>query len=330
MGKKQFQARVVAGRYTLPAAVLLVVACRVAMAALLPGGGQGGGGTLWRQHVTLPPSLWLYWGGFLLHVGVGWLLIALNNAFGIIRTRASFQTVVYLLLATVLCADLYTPRAGDVVAVLFVVSLFFLFRSYRHPASSTHLFVAAACLGVGSLAVPPVLFLLPCYWIGAYTFQSLTARSFLASVVGVALPYWFLLAHACWHGQMELFTAPFLDLAAVRPPLEGLDARRLCQWGYLFVLYAAAAGRFFAKGYEDKIRTRCFLRFFILVSFCLFVYLVLQPLAGEALVPLLAVCVSILAGHLFVLSHGRAAGLFFVLALAGIAALFVLDLWMLS
>ena len=66
------------------------------------------------------------------------------------------------------------------------------------------------------------------------------------------------------------------------------------------------------------------------MGFCLFVYVLLQPVTGEQLVPVLLVCVSILAGHLFVLSRGRVANVFFILALLGVLALFVYNLWMLS
>ncbi len=334
MGKKLFQARVVAGRYTLPAALALLLACRLLELWLQPvpaDDGDGGGGTLWRRYASLlPPGMFAYWAGVVLHVAVGWMLIVLNNTFAIIRTRASFQTSVYLLLTAVLCPALYVPRAGDVGTVLFVVSLFFLFRSYRRPAPSADLFAASACLALGSLAVPQLLLLLPLYWIGTYTFQSLTPRSFCASLVGAWLPYWFLLAHAWWYGEMDLFAAPWHDLATFTPLCRGLDVRRLCLLGYLFLLCAVAAGRFFAKGYEDKIRTRCYLRFFILTAFCLLAFVVLQPSVGQTLVPLLTVCVSVLAGHLFVLSRGRAANVFFLFSLLGLLALFVLNLWMLS
>ena len=331
MAKKRFQANVVAGRYTLPATLLIVVVCRVVGQALLSEPGlSGGGGALWRQYVCLSPDAAFYWGSFLLHVAVGWLLIVLNNAYAFIRTRASFQTSVYLLLMTVFGLGLYVPRAGDVASLLFVVSLFFLFRCYRNPPATGDLFLSAVCLSLGSLAVPQFLYLLPLYVVGVYTFQSLTFRGFFALLVGCVLPYWFLLAHAYWYGQMELFTAPFQDLASFQPLLEGLDRRRVFLLGYLFVLYAVSAGRFLAKGYEDKIRTRCYLRFFILMGFCLFVYVLLQPVTGEQLVPVLLVCVSILAGHLFVLSRGRVANVFFILALLGVLALFVYNLWMLS
>lgn len=330
MGRKRFQAKVVTGRYTLPAALLIALVCRLAGLAVLPADAPAGGSTLWAEYVALPAGQLAYWGCFALQLLAGWLLIVLNNTFAIIRTRASFQTSVYLLLLTALCTGLYSPHAGDAAALLCVISFFFLFHSYRHPAPSGYVFGATAFLALGSLAVPQMLWLLPFYWIGAYLFQSLTWRSFFASLVGCALPYWFLLGHAVWHGQMELFTAPFADAVRFTPVFEGLDGRRAAGLAYLFVLFIVSIGRFAARGYEDRIRTQCYLRFFIWLAFCLFAFALLQPTLGDVLLPLIAVCVSILAGHLFVLSDSRVTNVFFIVALAATFVLFVFNLWTLS
>lgn len=76
---------------------------------------------------------------------------------------------------------------------------------------------------------------------------------------------------------------------------------------YLFVLFLVAACHVLLRGLDDKIRTRCFLRFFVLLGVCLFLLVCLQPPLYAVLLPVLAVCVSVLAGHLFVLTHGRGA-----------------------
>ena len=328
--KKRFQARVVAGRYTLPAALLIVFACRLLAQAVLPVQGRPAGeGSLWAGYVSLPPAL-AYWGGFLAQALAGCLLIVLNNAFALIRIRASFQTAVWFALLASFPPALYALHAGDAAALAFVCALYFLFGSYRHPSAPSFLFAAATCWGVGCLAVPQLVFFLPFLWIGAWMFQSLSLRGFLATLLGWALPYWFLLGHAYWHGQMDLFLAPFRDMARVAPPFRGFDAPMAGMLGYLFVLWAVAAGRFFAKGYEDKIRTRNYLRFLVWMALAFFFYAVLQPPYGALLMPLSAACVSVLAGHLFVLGHGRMANAFFILALAGVFALYLWNVWRLS
>ena len=329
MRTKRFQSRVASWRYTLLAAFLIALACRGVALPVLPSlPVAAGGGTLWAQAAGWLQGLPAYWGGFLWQLLVGWLLILLNNAFALIRVRASFQSAVFLLLTAAVGPAYYPLQAGDAGAAAVVASLFFLFRSYRAPSAAADHFLAAACLGLGSLAVPQLLFFLPLYWVGGYWFQSLSFKSFCGSLMGAMLPYWFLFAHAYWYGDLPLFFAPFLDLAGFDPLFQGLDAGRAVLLAYLFLLFAVSAGHFLSWGHEDKIRTRCHLRFFVLLSFFLFLYVFLQPQRGMCLVPVLAACTSVLAGHLFVLARGRVSNVFFVGVLWAAAGLYAFELWM--
>lgn len=329
MRTKRFQSRVASWRYTLLAALAIAAACRVVAWVVLPDlPVPSGGGTLWARFLGWLSGLPAWWGGFLCQLLVGWLLIMLNNTFVLIRVRASFQSAVFLLLTAVAGPAFYPLHAGDAAAAAVAASLFFLFRSYRDPSAAVDHFLAAACLGLGSLAVPQLLVFLPLYWVGGYWFQSLSVKSFCGSLLGVMLPYWFLFGHACWHGELSLFVAPFLDLARFAPLFQGLDGSRAVLLAYLFVLFAVSAGHFLSWGHEDKIRTRCHLRFFVLLSFCLFLYVFLQPQCGICLLPLLSASVSVLAGHLFVLARGRASNVFFISTLFASAGLYVFELWM--
>ena len=96
----------------------------------------------------------------------------------------------------------------------------------------------------------------------------------------------------------------------------------------LLVLFLAAGGHILVRGFDDKIRTRCHLRFFVLLSVCLFLYVFLQPQRGICLVPVLAACTGVLAGHLFVLAGGRASNAFFIGVLLAAAGLYAFELWM--
>ena len=66
----------------------------------------------------------------------------------------------------------------------------------------------------------------------------------------------------------------------------------------------------------------------VLLSFFLFLYVFLQPQRGMCLVPVLAACTSVLAGHLFVLARGRVSNAFFVGVLWAAAGLYAFELWM--
>ena len=82
-------------------------------------------------------------------------------------------------------------------------------------------------------------------------------------------------------------------------------------------------------GYEDKIRTRSYLHFLIFLTFCIFVYILLQPAQTFHLLPLLLIGVSILTGHFVVLTNSRASNVFFICALTGLILLFGFNVWML-
>lgn len=326
---KRLQKRITEGRFTLPAAILLSVAGWLLSGLLFPVPDCG-------EEDYLLARLISGWGvsthlagacGFLLYAFTGYLLIELNNRFALIRMRASFQTAVYFLLIAV-CPAMHRLCAADVAALCFLCSLFFLFAGYQHSRPAGCLFHAFTFIGLGSLFLPQLTLFVPLYWLGARSFQSLSLKSLLGGLLGWSLPYWFLFAHAYYHGEMHLFHAPFAELAHFRPmDFSCLTLSDVLTAGYLFVLFAVSAVHCFVAGYEDKIRTRAFLQHLILFTFCLFLYMALQPSLFFRLLPMLIICTSILAGHLLVLTATRSSNLFFITIAAGWLALLGVNLW---
>lgn len=108
MRSQRFQNRVTAGRFTLPAAILISVACWILSAILLPDLEiRKGNYPLWDIFYSSCIPTWgtrLF--SFILYSVIGYFLIGLNNAFAIIRMRASVQTAIYFLLISVQVAGL--------------------------------------------------------------------------------------------------------------------------------------------------------------------------------------------------------------------------------
>ena len=263
---------------------------------------------------------------FILYSVIGYFLIGLNNAFAIIRMRASVQTAIYFLLISV-CPTMHILYAGDLVAVTFLIALYFLFKSYQQSKSASYLFHAFVFIGMGSLLFPQLIFFVPVFWIGAYSFQSLHPKSFFASLIGWSVPYWFLLGYAYLSGHMDLFYQPFLELVNFRSILFGFRPWELATIGYILLLYMVSSSHCLIAGYEDKIRTRSYLHFLIFLNFCIFVYIGLQPALYPHLFSLLLIGTSILIGHLFVLTNSRSSNLFFIIMLVGLFTLFGFNLW---
>lgn len=264
--------------------------------------------------------------GFIVYGTIGYFLVIFNNTFGIIRMRASMQTSVFYLLIA-LCPSLHTLHAGSWAACSMLVALFFLFGSYQLRQPMSHHFYASLSIGIGSLILPQLTFYLPLFWIGAYLMQSLSLRSFIASLLGWAMPYWFLFGYAYFHNRMELFTAPFQALATFGAPQWSFQPWEWVTLGFLLLLFAASAGHCLMTGFDDKIRTRAYLNFLILVCLGTFIHILLQPSFCAMLLPVLILCVSILTGHLFVLTDSRGSNRFFIGTLIMLFALFVYNLW---
>ena len=74
------------------------------------------------ENIALALSLFIF-------AFIGYSLIILNNAFGIIRMRASVQTSFYFLFTAVI-PGLHQFHAGDIAALATLISIYFLF--YRN------------------------------------------------------------------------------------------------------------------------------------------------------------------------------------------------------
>lgn len=329
MPYKRFQTWVTTGRWTLPSATLLAAACWLACLLLLPGPEvEKGDDPLWTflQDYGIPIGVFPFL-GFLLYGVIGYFLIGLNNTFAIIRMRASVQTSLYFLLVAA-CPFLQLPGLVSLSAAAFLLALFFLFGCYQQQRPEGGLFHSFVFLGLGSFFSPLLMLLVPVFWIGAYSFRALQARSFFASLIGWSLPYWLLAGYAYPVGRMDLLWRPFRWLAELHLwELPDCAPGVAATLGYLALLFLASAFHCFATGYEDKLRTRSYLHFLILLSCCLFLCIGLLPVSGAHLLPLLQITVSILAGHLFVLTNNRSSNIFFICMLAGWLFLFGYNLW---
>lgn len=330
MRNKRLQGRVTAGRGTLPTVIFTCTLCWLLTFFLLPHPAvEEGSSHLWQAlRSVFPPG----WGSrllsFIIYAVIGYFLIELNNTFAIIRMRASVQTSIYFILVTV-CPELHPFSPATLVAVCFLVSVYFLFNSYQKNHSSGDLFYAFLFMGAGSLLFPQLTFFAPLWFLEAYRLRSLTLRSFCGALLGWAVPYWFLLGHAFFYGQMEWFFQPFAELVTFTPFLQLglLPLGEQVTFGFLFIIYVVSAVHCIVAGYEDKIQTRSYLQFLIDVAFFIFLFVLWQPAHGTQLLSLLVIIASILMGHLFVLTRSKVSNLFFIATFAGLILLFAFNIW---
>jgi len=329
MRGRSIQSKITTNKTTLPTAVFIAVVCWVVAYLLIPSHSavidrytflgllDGFQLPVWINKLA----------SFVLYFLVGYFLISLNNTFGIIRIRASVQTSFFLVFITV-CPALHTLHPGGIGAIMFVLSIYFLFRSYQQQMPSRHLFISFLFLGLGSLFFPKMTMLVPVLWIGAILFNSFNFRSFVGSFFGWSIPYWFLFGYAYVFDRMDLFWHPFQELIAFSPiDLSKIQLSEQVTLAYFILLFIISAIHCFAESYKDKIRTRLFLRFLIIANIFIYLFILLQPQYYEDLLILSTVGLSILFAHFVVLTNSKASNLFFICSSIGLILLFAFNLW---
>lgn len=333
MRNKKLQNQVTAGRFTLPVVILICTLCWMSTYFLFPDLTplitQENPSSSWQSIRDFLLSGWAERiVSFLVYAIIGYFLIELNNQFGIIRMRASMQTAIYFLLITA-CPEMHLLYAGDIAALAFLISIYFLFRSYQQSHAAGYLFYSFLFIGAGSILFPQLTIFSVLWLLEAYRFQALTPRSFCGALLGWMLPYWMLFGHAFFYNEMELFYRPFIELATFGEffNLQILQTWELAVLGYLLVLFIVSAVHCIAAGFEDKIRTRAYLQFLIDLSIFLFLLIALQPIYCSDFLPLLMISCSILIGHFFVLTNSKSSNVFFIVSLVGLILLFAFNIW---
>lgn len=333
MRNKKLQNQVTAGRFTLPVVILICTLCWVSTYFLFPdlmtAPTQENLSSFWQSaRDFLLPGWAERIVSFLVYAVIGYFLIELNNQFGIIRMRASMQTAIYFLLVTV-CPEMHLLYAGDIAALAFLISIYFLFKSYQQSRAAGYLFYSFLFIGAGSILFPQLTVLSVLWLFEAYRFQALTPRSFCGALLGWILPYWMLFGHAFFYNEMELFYRPFIELTTFGDVfnLQILQTWELAVLGYLLVLFIVSAVHCIAAGFEDKIRTRAYLQFLIDLTIFLFLLIAIQPNYCSDLLPLLMISCSILIGHFFVLTNSKSSNVFFIVSLVSLILLFAFNIW---
>ena len=301
----QFQTDVAKGRFTFPIAIFICLLLRILTARE------------WSDAISL-----------LTCALTAYLLIEINTAFTLIRTRSTLHVCFYILLTTA-CGFLHPFQPTVFVPLAFLIAIFQLFGSYESPHPSGSIFYAFFFIGLGSLLFPQLLYFAPLFYWGMINFRSLSPKSFFAGLLGLGVPYWFLFGHAFYHDQMNLFYAPLQEVVHFQPvSYKVLDTERLISCGVVTLLSLVSSVHYFYVSYLDKVRTRMFLSFLIGVEVWIYLGGILQPQHFDGLLQMQLIIGSILTGHLFTLTRNRFSGIFFILTFVILILFVIYHLWM--
>ena len=251
---------------------------------------------------TLPGKEFTYIIGMALMFGGAFLLHRANYVLVLIREKTMLPFLFYVLFIST-NPDFFPLKSTSVGVFCLILAIYQLFTTYHDPEAREKAYSAALLIGIGSLLWVHLLWFLPLFWLGMYNFRSLTSRTFIASLLGVATVYWFLLGWCVWQRDFMLFNVPFSTLFKVR--LLATDGIVLQDW----------------------ISIRQFLSFLIAMSVWAFSLYFLYDQVSEEFLETACVPASILIAHFFTVTRGKIVFWSFFTTVAVLVATLFIRIW---
>lgn len=257
-------------------------------------------------------SLWPYLISFLLTGLNSILILLLNNRYNIIRTRTLMPVFIFNFLIGVWFQTHMFVKAH--MALTLILGAFYLFFGmYRNPNASGEAFTGSLLLGLSCFLIKPLVVLLPVFWIGFMMFQSLSLRTWLASLFGFLNPMIFYFA-AAFYFNPEALTAEN-QLSGLIPSfiITQLALHEVIYIAAMTVVILISAGGLFPNLRNDSIQTRSRLSFLSFFSVCMFFVSIFSPTDYKAIMPIVAFGYSLIFSHPLSLRHGNFFSIIFII-----------------
>ena len=258
-----------------------------------------------------------------------YLMMELNNANALIRIYSRMVSCSFVVFATM--AVFMFPSIRAAIIMLGVVGFYtFSFRCYQDTHAPGWTFYAYFCVGMASIVWVQSLFFLPVLWIIMRTnILAMSPRNFVASVLGLLLPYWFLAGYLAVKGDISILVNHFTQLAVFTEPfnLTTLNINQIITLSFVLLCAVIGIFHFLNQKRNDNIRTRLFYQVFITIDLAAIVFIFLQPQHYEALLSILIVTTAPLIAHFFALTRTRITNWMFLTLLYSTIIITLINLW---
>ena len=257
------------------------------------------------------------------------LMVELNNVNALIRIYSRMVSCSFLVLYC--CANMLFPSLREALMTTCMAAAYLvLFQSYQNKQAVGITFYTFLLISAASIAFVQVRFFLPLIWLLMSTnLLSLSWRTWSASLLGLAVPYWFWACWQLWTDDLALLVDHFTVLGNLQFPAN-YDAQNLNQWlTFVFVSVLAIIGtiHYIRKSYLDKIRIRMFFGIFIWMDLLSAIFLVAQPQYYDAMLSMMLINTAPLAGHFLALPSTRITNAASIAIVAAALLLTAFNIW---
>lgn len=290
--KKRLQNKIAASRFSLPITATLAALVWVAVGLMV--------GNIWIEFAfTIISTL---------------LMVELNNRNALMRTYSRMVSCSFLVLVTMATLP-YPQLKGSIVTMCFIAFYLILWNGYQDHRSTGWTFYAFFCIGLASTVFIQVGYYVPFLWLLMRFFtNSFSVRTFLASILGIIVPYWFTAGYYLYtdniQGLIDHF-AEFVNYLDLFDYSQFTD-HQVINIAYILLLGIIGMVHFMRTSYADKIRTRMIYESFILIDFVSLAFLILQPQHHSELSGIMIVNTAPLIAHFITFTKGKATNIAFI------------------
>ena len=257
------------------------------------------------------------------------LMVELNNRNSLIRIYSRMVSCSFLVM-TMMTPHKIESIDGCLVSMCFVAFYLALCNAYQDKKATGYVLWAFAAIGVASIVWIQILLFIPVLWVlTATNILAMSLRTFVTSILGVIMPYWFLSAYYIYIGDIM----PIVDHIATIANFEPLFIYKNCSINdflpLCFIILLAITGsiHFLRTSYKDKIRTRMIYEMFITMSVATIVLILLQPQHANIATHLIIISTAPLIGHFLALTSTKITNIASLAIMATALVITALNLW---
>ena len=307
MPKKQVQNKIAESKLTLPVAIVFAIG-------------------VWLLCGLTVHHWWVQLGCFAVTT---FLMVELNNQNALLRIYSRMVSCAFLMLSCVACFLIPSIRGGF-LQIFVVAAYLMLFQTYQDKTAVGKTYYAFLMLGLASMADVHIVFFLPFVWLLMRTnLMSLSWRTWFSSLLGLLTPYWFLCSWLVYKANFTQLVDHFSRLTDFVFPVNyaRLSISFMAVLALLFVSTLIGIVHFLRKSFNDKIRIRMLIGFFIWMNLLSIVFIVIQPNQQDMLLRLMIINTSPLIAHFIALTSTRYTNMMFYFLCAATLLITVFNVW---
>lgn len=249
------------------------------------------------------------------------LIDRFNYKFNIIRTKTFLPLFIYALLITT-WRESHILIFPHIAVSIIILSMIFLFDMYRNKLAVEQAFIGSLLIGVLTLFNPVYSFIILIMWLGFGLLNCSSIRTFLASLMGTAIPWIFYLSYHLFTGK-EMLTFQHLEVDFTPDLIFNQDEIhvRIYVVSLLLILIAGLAN-LYRNNFNDSIQTRKYLNYLVLLLLMVLFPVLLLSNNILSFLPLIAFGYAMLLSHPFSLHKSKWLTILFFIFCAVNAAYF--------